>query len=308
MSDDIVNRILTQVGDMELVEKLSALPASDFNSLMLKVFQSQAKKITTVEIVKAFQANRFSAPSELDPVAYHVLETEFLSAAQKSDIKTVLLSPSAPFASSSVFGCVDQNNVVSAVRGTETLSDPTNMLSVIIAEQIKSKKTDNTTPLHYCTTARVLRAQKFPIRKGVYPHFGLFCIVSSGKDSGSYSCEKNLFIKQLVYYKELLIEKYNAKLSVVLRKRRGYTDGDGFFNVMIELVKNELPDIPVSFDLDNENNNYYKGLNFKLYTEKENNKIEIGDGGFVDWIQKMTNNKKERCLISGIALDRLLLF
>ncbi|MBP1996208.1 hypothetical protein [Paenibacillus eucommiae] len=33
----------------------------------------------------------------------------------------------------------------------------------------------------------------------------------------------------------------------------------------------------------------------------------IGDGGFVDWTQKMLENKKERLLISAIGLDRLLL-
>lgn len=35
--------------------------------------------------------------------------------------------------------------------------------------------------------------------------------------------------------------------------------------------------------------------------------INIGDGGFVDWTQKLLGNKKERCLISGIGLDRLLM-
>ena len=64
--------------------------------------------------------------------------------------------------------------------------------------------------------------------------------------------------------------------------------------------------MPISFDLENEDNNYYKGINFQIYMEKENERIEIGDGGFVDWMQKMLNNKKERCLISGIGLDRLL--
>jgi len=76
---------------------------------------------------------------------------------------------------------------------------------------------------------------------------------------------------------------------------------------MEELINNELPDVPFTFDLDNEDNNYYKGINFTILMEKENRKIEIGDGGFVDWIQRMTNNKKERCLISGIGLDRLLI-
>ena len=306
--DDIIKRLLTQFGDMELVDKFSALSNSDFNSLMLKIYQSRASDITPAEMVKAFQANRFSVPSELNPVDYHVLETEFLSAAQKLDIKPVLLSPAAPFASSSVFGCVNQNNVVSAVRGTEILSDPTNMLSTIISEKLKNMQAENTTPIHYCATARVLRAQVFPNTGRHFAHFGIFCIVSSGKDSGSYGCESSLLQKQLSFYKELLWDKYKANLSIVLRKRRGYSDADGFLDGMAELIKSEFPETPLSFDLEHEDNNYYKGINYNIIMERDGKKIEIGDGGFVDWIQKMTNNKRERCLISGIGLDRLLLF
>jgi len=305
--DKILDRILAQLGDKELIEKLLALPKSDFNSLLLKVFQLQAQNTTPIEMLKAFQANRFSIPSDLVPVAYHTLETEFLSLAQNMDIKPVLLSPSAPFASCSAFGCVDQNNVVSAARGIEILSDPTNMLTIIMADELKNKKADNKTHLHYCTTARVLRAQKFPDIKGYYSHFGIFCIVSSGKDGGSYSCEKELFLKQLLFYKKILLEKYNANLSIILSKRRGYADYNGFFDKMAEVVKAELIDVPISFVFEDEDNNYYKGINFNIIMEKDGQKIEIGDGGFVDWVQKMTNNKKERCLISGIGLDRLLL-
>jgi len=303
----MIDRILGQAGDMELVQTLSSMPKSDFNSLMLRVYQEQARNTTPKDMLKAFQTNRFSVPSEIDPAAYHAFEAELLSAAQKMGMKAVLLSPCAPFASCSVFGCVDQNNVVSAARGTEILPDPTNMLAIIIAERLKTKKTDDNSPLHCCTTARVLRAQVFPAAKGYYSHFGIFCVVSSGRDSGSYGCEKSLFVAHLNYYKALLTEKYSAGLSIVLRKRRGYADGDGFIASMAELVHGALPDVPVSFDLDHEDNNYYKGINFKLFMERGNGKIELGDGGFVDWIQKMTNNKKERCLISGIGLDRLFL-
>jgi len=303
----ITDRVLTQLGDEKLIEKLLALPKPDLNSFLLELFREQANNNTPAGILKAYQLNRFTVPSELDPVAYYRLEIDFLLLAQQHNFHAVLLSPSAPFASSSVFGCVDQNNVVSAARGTEILSDPTNMLSIIIAENIKNKKIDYCAPLHYCTTARVLRAQTFPAKKGYYSHFGIFSIVSSGKDRGSYACEKELLARQLAYYNELFIEKYNAKLSVVLQKRRGYADGDGFFNSMAELVKTELPGARISFDLDHDDNNYYKGINYKIYMEKDGGIIELGDGGFVDWTQKMLSNKKERCLISGIGLDRLLI-
>jgi len=305
--DAIIERVLSRLGDKDLIDKILSLPKSDFNSLLLKLYQEQAGNATPVDLVKEFQANRFSVPSEADPVAYHSFEAELLSLAQENEIKATLLSPAAPFASNSTFGYVDQNNVVSAVRGTEILSDPTNMLAIIIAERLKTNPAENRKPIHLCTTARVLRAQVFPKRKGYYSHFGIFSIVSSGKDVGSYSCEKNLFQKQLVYYKKLLVEKHNAELSVVLRKRRGYTDGDGFYESMADMIKQEFPGIPTSLSSEYEENNYYKGIHFKIYMEKEDGRIEVGDGGFVDWLQQMTGNKKERCLISGIGIDRLLI-
>jgi len=306
--DMIADRILSRLGDMGLIEKLLSMPNSDLNSLLLKVYQEQAEGVTPVDIVKAFGANRFSVPSEIDPVKYHNFEAELLTLAQESGMKTILLSPAAPFASCSSFGCVSQNNVVSATRGNEILSDPTNMLAIIIAKQLKEKTADNRTPLHYCTTARVLRAQVFPVRRGYYSHFGIFCIVSSGKDGGSYLCEKDMLMTQLAYYRKMLINRLDAKLSIVLRKRRGYSDSDGFYNNMAEMVRNEFPGVPVSLDPEFVENNYYKGIHFSIFMEKEGGeRAEVGDGGFVDWMQQMTGNKKDRCLISGIGLDRLLI-
>ena len=196
--------------------------------------------------------------------------------------------------------------MISAARGTEILPDPTNLLAIAIADRLKNGVIPKMQTVHYCTTARVVRAQAFS-GKGNFAHFGIFCIVSFGMDSGSYSCEKELLAKQLSYYERLFSDKYGARLSMVLRKRKGYTDGDGFFERMAEFIQSKLPQLPLSFDLDCEDNNYYRGINFKLYMEKRNEKIEIGDGGFVDWIAKMTSNRKGRCLISGMGVDRMLL-
>ncbi len=302
----IIDRILDDAGDANLLDKLLALPKSDLNTLLLEVYKLQAEKLTPNGLLKAYQSNRFAIPSETDPIAYHQMETVLLKIADNMGISGILLSPSALFGSCSVFGCVDQNNVISAIRGTETLSDPTNMLAVIISDRLKTEVITKTQTVHYCTTARVARAQAFS-GKGLFSHFGIFCMVSSGMDSGSYSCEKELLAKQLAYYKRLFSDKYGAKLSLTLRKRGGYTDGDGFFKRMTELIQSELPEVPLFFDLEHEGNNYYKGINYKLYVEKDNEKVEIGDGGFVDWTAKMISNNKARCLISGVGMDRMLL-
>ncbi len=301
-----IGRILNDIGDAGLLDKLLSLPKPDLNTLFLEAYKLQAERLTPAGLLKAYQTNRFAVPSEIDLASYHRLETELLKIAGDMGVGGILLSPSAPFGSCSAFGCVSQNNVISAARGTETLPDPTNMLAVIISERLKSGVVSETQTIHYCTTARVVRAQVFSGRMS-FPHFGIFCMVSSGKDGGSYCCEKELLLKQLAYYKRLFNEKYSFGLSVVLRKRSGYNDGESFFQSMAELVRNELPEVPLSFDLEHEDNNYYKGLNFKLYIETGRESVEIGDGGFVDWIAEMTGNRKTRCLISGLGMDRMLL-
>lgn len=305
--DKITNRILSELGDAEILEKLLNLTGSDLNSLLLKLYEMQTSEIAPNKMLKAFASNRFTVPSEINPSEYHAMEHRLLFLAEQVGIKGVLLSPAAPIASCSTFGFVSQNNVVSALRGTEILSDPTNMLAIIIADALKNGA-DNRTPLFYCTTSRVLRAQPFPALPGYFSHFGIFCIVSSGKDGGSYSCEKTMFIKHIEYYKQLLLVESNAKLSITFSKRSGYTDSDGFFNSMCEIVRNNLPDVPLSCNYENEDNKYYTGINFKIYLENNGNTFELGDGGFVDWTQRMTGNSKERCLISCIAIDRLMLY
>lgn len=160
--------------------------------------------------------------------------------------------------------------------------------------------------LHYATTARVVRGQAFS-GAGTFAHFGLFCIVSSGIDSGSYACEIELLKRHLSYYKELFKAQFSAKLSIALRKRDGYKDSDGFYNKMIEVIQTIFPDTTLSLDSSDANNKYYQGINFKLFMERNGEILEIGDGGFVDWTYQMLGSKKERCLISCVALDRLLM-
>jgi hypothetical protein len=295
-----------KIGDKEILEKLLSLSKADLNSLLLALFQKQTDGLVPSEILKAYQANRFSVPSDFDPATYHALETLLLTEAQNMGIRTILLSPSAPLGSCSVFGYVNQYNVVSALRGTETLSDPTNMLAIIIADKLKNRTESNITPLHYSTTARVVRGQTFS-GTASYAHFGLYCMVSSGKDTGSYICEKELLQTHLSYYMKLFKAQFSANFSITLGSRSGYKDRNGFFDKMTDVTQTIFPDTAISFNATDTENKYYHGINFKLFMEKDGKVLEIGDGGFVDWICQMLGSKKERCLISCIALDRLLL-
>ena len=50
---------------------------------------------------------------------------------------------------------------------------------------------------------------------------------------------------------------------------------------------------------------YYRGLCFKVFAGRGRHRLEVGDGGFVDWTAKLLGSRKERLLISGYGIDRL---
>lgn len=50
---------------------------------------------------------------------------------------------------------------------------------------------------------------------------------------------------------------------------------------------------------------YYRGMQFNIYTTTYGHEYELVDGGFVDWTQKLLGDGKERLLISGLGTERL---
>jgi hypothetical protein len=50
---------------------------------------------------------------------------------------------------------------------------------------------------------------------------------------------------------------------------------------------------------------YYKDLCFHICVLVNERYVNLVDGGAVNWAQKLTNNGKERSVISGVGIDRL---
>ena len=96
-------------------------------------------------------------------------------------------------------------------------------------------------------------------------------------DTGSYLCEKELLLQHLRYYEALL----EGAGQVVLHRRSGYPDEEGFWNRMTDFLQNAGLSMPVCIGEPQEENSYYRGLNFKIYGEIDGVRREIADGGFV---------------------------
>lgn len=307
--EDEIGGVLRKIEQDELVELLSTgKSGSELNTLLLEVFRLRNANRSPGELLRSYKENRFVKPATVDPIALKQLELELLKISQSHKYTPIQLSPVAPLGSCSVVGPTDQNKVISALRGTEVVADVTNLIALHIADGVKSGDLQNHSDLlRFSSTHRHVRAQKFPNLPGMLAHFSLYAMVTSGKDVGSYGFEKQAICEHIAVYREIFRSKYQSEIEISFHARGGYTDSKGLIERIVRHIGEQMPDVMVKADTASSDNAYYKGLQFTIKTTIGGRECNIGDGGFVDWTQKLLENKKERMLISAIGLDRLLM-
>ncbi|TVY07601.1 hypothetical protein [Paenibacillus cremeus] len=303
-----LQRILNQLGLEHAVEALTErLSLSDLSTLLLEVFRETTGHSSAADLLKRYASNRFVAPSALHPIALKKLEIQLLEIAETHSFAPVQLSPVAPLGSCSIVASADQNKIISALRGTEVVADATNALALQLCHGIKTGAMSNEPePLRFSTTHRHVRAQQFS-KPGLLPHFHLFCMVSSGKDKGSYSFEKQTLAEHLRVYQTIFKTIYDTELTVSLNRRGGYKDSAGLVERTADFIANAVPGLSVIENKTETDNLYYQGLQFTLIVTLNGQTLQIGDGGLVDWPQQLLGNKKERMMISAIGIERLLM-
>ncbi|MFC5447777.1 hypothetical protein [Paenibacillus aestuarii] len=302
-----VDRILAQLSPDLLDQLERKLSASDLNTLLLELFRNKTQAMTSGELLNSYACNRFVKPAAIHPIALKQLEIEMLQLAEASSYQAVQLAPVAPLGSCSVVGTVDQNKVLSALRGTEVVADATNALALHACDLIKcGQRPHREDSIRLCTTHRHLRAQQFS-GPGMLPHFSLFCMITSGRDTGSYGFEKRTLVEHVRVYQAIFQALFQARMTVKFIRHGGYTDSEGLVQRLREHLQESLPNVGLTEQIEaGAHNDYYKGLQFHLIVELPSGRLTIGDGGFVDWSQQLLGNQKERMMISAIGIDRLM--
>ncbi|MFC2084294.1 hypothetical protein ACFLS9_04490 [Bacteroidota bacterium] len=313
MNEKIIKRIVNKTGVSNLVEVLAKkLSMTDLQSLLLEIYRRRTNNLKTKDLLENYKKNRFVKPSTIDPekllrfnqLAYSILPKDF---------KIIELSPVSPLGSCSIVSPVDQNNVVSSLRNTEVVSDSTNVLAlecVIRRKEIYRKKQDAGKQIKLCSSHRQLRAQQFD-EPAAFPHFQLFCLVTAGRDNGSFKFEQKSLTEHLFYYLRLLNELKNINIKIHCCSVEIFPfDNDLVPFLDAELSKNlkiQFPETNFNINQSTQDNTYYSNLRFQIFcSNKQGEKYLIVDGGFTDWTQKLLSNKKERFLTSGIGSERLI--
>jgi len=292
----MLDRITKKLGDQSIIDKLSEeLSGSDFNTLLLEIFQRRAKHTQPKQVLDLFNNSRFFAPSTVDPIRYKELEIEWLKHASQVGFQPQIYSPATPLGTCSTIAHVHQNNVISAGRNSEIVSDITNVMALQTAARIKAGS--NVDYLKMAATHRLMRTQALPSPAHT-AHFGLICLTTGGLDTGSYKFELNQLEEHFRYHSSML-SRYAGNNKVETRISLSEKNLRDPLNQLIT----GLPDFNVKLLEKPLSGDYYYPLRFQTYLLTEDAEINLADGGVVDWTQKLLSNKKQRFFISACGLE-----
>jgi hypothetical protein len=140
------------------------LPASRLWSLLLDVAEARAAQRRPADLVEQWDRDRFVQPALVDQRSLVEIDRHLLAAA--SAFESIELSPVAPLGVCSSIGHASQNKVLSTLRGTEVVSDPTNVLALECACRLRR---DAGTTVRLATSHRCVRRLRAVDHQAAFP-------------------------------------------------------------------------------------------------------------------------------------------
>jgi hypothetical protein len=281
------------LGEAARVALTSGLPASEVWSLLLGILEERARLRTPASLCQQWERDRFVQLCYVDQRTLLELDTHLLAAA--AAFESVELSPVAPLGVSSAIALASQNKIVSTIRGTEVVSDPTNVLALECARRLRA---DPAAQVRLTTSHRCVRAQAVPDVPGFAAHFRMFVLVSAGHERESHG-----------FTVDALIEHIRTQIAALERlEQHGYAFPERKVKLLAvprfaahaERIAAAIRDTPVIQEpLVHE---YYGGLRFMISVRTPSGEeIPFIDGGAFDWLRKLTSNNKLAFVASALG-------
>lgn len=255
-----------KVGISNLAETLAEKPMRELNPIFIKAFRDRVASIKPNEILQDRESKKeFYGVSSMDQRELVKLEADFYEILPEK-FNAVEVSPISPLGLNSVITKVSQDVTLSAIRGSEVISDPTTSLVLECAirrkQQLANKNTF-TELTNLATAQRVLRLQPFDRDKGYEQHFKLFGLCTGGRDKGGASFVVDSAIEHISIWLDLIKHLKNKE----------YSFGDVSVNISdIRLLEKmiatlSLPRDEINKNSFNENFDLFKQYNIKIPKE-----------------------------------------
>jgi len=306
---ELPSRVLETIGGQAAVAGLASLSGSDFTILMLEVARQRAVRETPASLLRRYRTDRFVQPAGTGWQLIRAAE-DAMTAFLPPGMELLMLPPLVPFGCHAVLGPMSQDKVVTTMRAVEVAADPTNALALEAA--VRRRAAESRSVVRLAAFQRVVRAQRPP--PGNLPHFSLLGMVTAGRDDGAHRFERQAVGE---HARSLVAGLAAAGLD---QAQLAVTPLSAAGEAVAAALPAELADAPVEVVLDRDRQagrGYYRDLCFKLNVAVCDSAegtaarqhgarwAEVGDGGITDWTARLTASAKERLLISGVGIDRV---
>jgi hypothetical protein len=264
--------------------------------MLLEVMRRRAGARTPADVLAQYQRDRFTCPAATDQRASVAIDGHLLDGAE--GFEALELSPVAPLGVCSTMAPTDQHRVLSALRGTEVVSDPTNVLALECATRMRWAAG----AVHLATSQRVIRTQPPPKFPGASQHFRLFALGSGGVEA-----------KDHAFTVETIARHVRALTAGLDRlEQHGYAFGARRVDVLATPERAALGD-RVAAALGGDAglatarkplaHAYYSGGLRYMYwvTAPDGAEVPLGDGGAFDWLARLLSNRRAVYVASGLG-------
>jgi hypothetical protein len=285
------NWIVDSIGAPAFERLASGLAGTALQSLLLDVMQTRAAARSAGELVAQYGRDAFCVPAQVDARAMMAVDAHLFAAADR--FEAIELSPVAPLGACSVVGPTDQNRVLSALRATEVVSDPTNVLALECAQRLRAQARAEQ---HLATSHRVVRAQPVPRLPGYAQHFRLFALASGGVERQDHAFTVNavaLHVRTLLAGLDRLVP-----LGYALGRRRVEILATPPRQALGERLAEQLDASLGPLD-----HPYYSGgLRYRIWvTAPDGTEAPLADGGSFDWLSRLASNRRAVFVASGLG-------
>lgn len=275
-------------------EALSAgLPASRLWSLLLEVVEARAAARGPSALMEQWDRDRFVSPALVDQRTLIEVDTHLMAAVPA--FEAIELSPVAPLGVCAAMGHASQNKVLSALRGTEVVSDPTNVMALECARRLRL---DADATVRLATSHRCVRAQPAPRLKGFSQHFRIFCLASAGTERASHG-----------FLVEAVVEHITGIVAAFDRlEQHGYVFPERRVTLMTTAEKAAVGDriearLGMTLTRAALAHRYYdRGIRFQISARSSDGAdVPLFDGGAFDWVAKLMSHRGATYVASGLG-------
>lgn len=285
--------------DTPLLEGLLAWSPSAATPFLLDLARAQAARRRPSDLLSQRERDGLVQPCVLDQRLAHQLDGLALGAA--AGFEAVLLSPVAPLGVCSALAPTSQDRTLTASRGTEVVSDPTNVLALEAARRLAR---DPRRDVRLCTVHQVVRTQALPRGDGFSRHFRLLALAEAGPSRAEDGFEVEAIVRHLRVFDRLF--DAGAAIGCRFPGRRVTVRATPERHVLAERLCEELrrttPHLPLAREPLEQR--YYDGLRVTLAADTvRGESCPIGDLGLFDWVAKLTSNRRLRLVASGLGLQ-----